>query len=105
MVKGKAGMQMNLGMRDETRALLDRVAAMVRVEIMPMEAAYHAEIGKGDRWQYTARQAEILEGLKARAKAEGLWNGAHADGRGGVPTATRPIPATWRCLSVTGPRR
>ena len=67
-------MDMNLGMRSENRALLDRVAAMIRDEIMPMEAAYHAEIGKGDRWQYTDRQAEILEGLKAKAKAEGLWN-------------------------------
>ena len=67
-------MEMNLGMRVGTRALLDRVAAMVRDEIVPMEAAYHAEIGKGDRWTYTARQAEILEGLKTRAKAEGLWN-------------------------------
>ncbi|ATG42437.1 acyl-CoA dehydrogenase-like protein [Phaeobacter piscinae] len=67
-------MDMNLGMRSENRALLDRVAAMIRDEIMPMEAAYHAEIGKGDRWQYTDRQAEILEGLKAKAKAQGLWN-------------------------------
>ena len=67
-------MDMNLGMRSENRALLDRVAAMIRDEIMPMEAEYHAEIGKGDRWQYTDRQAEILEGLKAKAKAEGLWN-------------------------------
>ncbi|MEK0162517.1 acyl-CoA dehydrogenase family protein [Phaeobacter sp. JH18-32] len=67
-------MDMNLGMRSENRALLDRVAAMIRDEIMPMEAEYHAEIGKGDRWQYTDRQAEILEGLKAKAKADGLWN-------------------------------
>ena len=67
-------MDMNLGMRSENRALLDRVAAMIRDEIMPMEAAYHAEISKGDRWQYTDRQAEILEGLKAKAKAQGLWN-------------------------------
>ncbi len=67
-------MDMNLGMRSENRALLDRVAAMIRDEIMPMEAEYHAEISKGDRWQYTDRQAEILEGLKAKAKAEGLWN-------------------------------
>jgi len=67
-------MEMTLGMRPEMRALLDRVAAMVRDEIMPLEAEYHAEIGKGDRWEYTPRQAEILEGLKARAKAEGLWN-------------------------------
>ena len=67
-------MEMTLGMRPDMRALLDRVAAMVRDEIMPLEAEYHAEIGKGDRWEYTPRQAEILEGLKARAKAEGLWN-------------------------------
>ena len=67
-------MDMNLGMRPEMRALLARVAAMVRDEIMPLEAEYHAEIGKGERWGYTPRQAEILEGLKARAKAQGLWN-------------------------------
>ena len=67
-------MEMNFGMRDETRALLDRVATMIRDEVMPLEAEYHAEIGKGDRWAYTDRQAEILEGLKARARAAGLWN-------------------------------
>jgi acyl-CoA dehydrogenase len=67
-------MDLNFGMRPENRALLERVAGMIRDEIMPLEAEYHDEIGKGDRWQYTERQAEILEGLKARAKAEGLWN-------------------------------
>ena len=58
-------MDMNFGMRPENRALLDRVAAMIRDEVMPLEAEYHAEIGKEDRWAYTARQSEILEGLKA----------------------------------------
>ncbi len=67
-------MDMNFGMRPEMRALLDRVAGMIRDEVMPLEAEYQAEIGKGDRWAYTERQADILEGLKARAKAEGLWN-------------------------------
>ncbi|WP_300062296.1 acyl-CoA dehydrogenase family protein [uncultured Roseobacter sp.] len=67
-------MQMEFGMREETRALLDRVAVMIREEVMPLEAEYHAEIGKEDRWAYTERQAEILEGLKAKAKAAGLWN-------------------------------
>ncbi|WP_195818535.1 acyl-CoA dehydrogenase family protein [Roseobacter sp. MH60115] len=67
-------MDMNFGMAEENRALLDRVAAMIRDEVMPMEAEYHAEIGKEDRWAYTDRQAEILEGLKAKAKAAGLWN-------------------------------
>ncbi len=65
---------MEFGMREETRALLDRVAVMIREEVMPLEAEYHAEIGKEDRWAYTERQAEILEGLKAKAKAAGLWN-------------------------------
>lgn len=65
---------MDFGMRDETRDLLERVAVMIREEVMPLEAAYHAEIGQGDRWAYTDRQAEILEGLKAKAKAAGLWN-------------------------------
>jgi acyl-CoA dehydrogenase len=81
-------MEMNLGMRAATRALLARVAAMVRDEIMPMEAAYHAEIGKGDRWEYTARQAEILDGLKARAKAEGLWNFWLTDSERGLGLST-----------------
>lgn len=65
---------MDFSIRPEIRELLDRVSTMVRDEIAPLEAEYQAEIGKGDRWQYTERQAEILEGLKARAKAAGLWN-------------------------------
>lgn len=67
-------MNMSFGLREESRALLQRVADMIRDEIMPLEEEYQAEIGKGDRWQYTDRQAEILEGLKANAKAAGLWN-------------------------------
>ncbi len=65
---------MSFGLREENRALLQRVTEMIRDEIMPLEEEYHAEINKGDRWQYTERQAEILEGLKAKAKAAGLWN-------------------------------
>ncbi|WP_377193442.1 acyl-CoA dehydrogenase family protein [Ruegeria meonggei] len=67
-------MNMSFGLRDESRAMLERVADMIRTEIMPLEEEYQAEVGKGDRWQYTARQTEILEGLKAKAKAAGLWN-------------------------------
>ena len=67
-------MDMNFGMRPENRELLERVATMIRDEIMPLEAEYQAEIATGDRWTYTDRQTEILEGLKAKAKSEGLWN-------------------------------
>ena len=67
-------MNMSFVLREENRALLERVRDMIRNEIMPLEEEYQAEINKGDRWQYTDRQAEILEGLKAKAKAAGLWN-------------------------------
>ncbi|WP_170368846.1 acyl-CoA dehydrogenase family protein [Ruegeria arenilitoris] len=67
-------MNMSFVLREENRALLERVREMIRNEIMPLEEEYQAEINKGDRWQYTERQAEILEGLKAKAKAAGLWN-------------------------------
>ncbi|NOD35240.1 acyl-CoA dehydrogenase [Ruegeria sp. HKCCD7296] len=67
-------MNMSFTLREENRVLLQRVADMIRDEVMPLEEEYHAEINKGDRWQYTQRQAEILEGLKAKAKAAGLWN-------------------------------
>ena len=81
-------MEMNLGLRPEVRDLLARVAAMVRDEIMPLEAEYHAEIAKGDRWAYTPRQAEILEGLKAKAKAAGLWNFWLTDSERGLGLST-----------------
>ena len=67
-------MEMNLGLPPEHEALLEQVSAMVRDKIMPLEAEFHAEISKGERWGYTKRQAEILEGLKSEAKAAGLWN-------------------------------
>ncbi|MBO6899272.1 MAG: acyl-CoA dehydrogenase family protein [Shimia sp.] len=65
---------MFLGMRPENEKLLAQVKEMIREEVMPLEEEYHAEIAKGDRWAYTKRQAEILEGLKAKAKERGLWN-------------------------------
>ncbi|SFM47207.1 acyl-CoA dehydrogenase [Shimia aestuarii] len=65
---------MFLGMRPEVEKQLEQVKDMIRDEIMPLEEEYHAEIGKGDRWTYTPRQAEILEGLKAKARERGLWN-------------------------------
>lgn len=67
--------EMNLGMSERLKPLHEKVAQMVRDEIMPLDHEFLAEVGKnGDRWAYTARQTEILEGLKAKAKERGLWN-------------------------------
>ncbi|WP_270728312.1 acyl-CoA dehydrogenase family protein [Shimia sp. Alg240-R146] len=65
---------MFLGIRPEMESLLEQVRDMIQNEIMPLEAEYHKEIGTGDRWTFTERQTEILEGLKAKAKERGLWN-------------------------------
>ncbi|MEP2030920.1 MAG: acyl-CoA dehydrogenase family protein [Paracoccaceae bacterium] len=81
-------MDMNFAMRPEMRALLARVTEMIRDEVVPLEAEYHAEISKGDRWTYTPRQAEILEGQKAKAKAAGLWNFWLTDSEKGIGLST-----------------
>ncbi|WP_412562395.1 acyl-CoA dehydrogenase family protein [Thalassobius sp. MITS945101] len=81
-------MTMDFGIRAENRKLLDRVIEMIDTEIAPLQEDYEAEVAKGDRWQYTDRQAEILEGLKAKAKAAGLWNFWLTDGDRGLGLST-----------------
>jgi acyl-CoA dehydrogenase len=66
---------MDLGMTERLKPIHEKVAAMVRGEIAPLDEEFLAEVGKeGDRWVYTKRQSDILEGLKAKARERGLWN-------------------------------
>ncbi|AXI45674.1 acyl-CoA dehydrogenase [Sulfitobacter sp. SK012] len=81
-------MDLSFGMRPESRDLLDRVVAMIRDHVIPLEAEYHDEVGKGDRWTYTPRQTEILEGLKQKAKDAGLWNFWLTDSEKGIGLTT-----------------
>jgi len=64
-------------MTDRVRPLVEAVRRMVRDEIAPLDAEYHAEVGRhpsGDRFAMTERQVEILKSLKEKAKDQGLWN-------------------------------
>ena len=66
---------MNLGMSDRVEALGAQVRTMIADEIEPLDHEYHGETGKaGDRFVLTARQIEIIDGLKAKARTRGLWN-------------------------------
>ena len=66
---------MDLGVTKHLQPILEAVRDMVRNEIMPLDEEFLTEVGaQGDRWSYTPRQTEILEGLKAKAKERGLWN-------------------------------
>ena len=73
-------MEMNLGISPRAATLRRQVAAMIRDDIAPLEAEFHHEVGVGDRWQFTARQTEIIEGLKSKSRAAGLWNLWHTEG-------------------------
>jgi acyl-CoA dehydrogenase len=104
---------MDLGMTPKVKPLVEKVRAMVRDEIMPLEEEYEAEIGKsGDRWTYTKRQEEIREGLKAKARERGLWNFflTHSDKGYGLNTVeyaylaeemgwSRLAPETFNCAA------
>jgi len=65
---------MDIGISARLRPILDEVRRFIDTEILPLEHEFLAEIDRGDRWAFTPRQIEILEGLKARARARGLWN-------------------------------
>ncbi len=65
---------MDLGVSEKVKPLIEKVRRMVREEVIPLEDAYEAEVAKGERFAYTERQSEILEDLKAKARAAGLWN-------------------------------
>jgi len=50
--------------------LLEKVNKFMDQHVYPNEAKIEAEIADGDRWQ----PSQILEGIKAKAKAKDLWN-------------------------------
>ncbi len=68
---------MDLGVTERVAPLIAQVREMVENEIAPLDAEFHAEVGRhpsGDRFRHTDRQLEILNGLKAMARERGLWN-------------------------------
>ena len=78
---------MDLGVTKHLQPILEAVRDMVRNEIMPLDEEFLTEVGsQGDRWSYTPRQTEILEGLKAKAKARGLWNLWRTQAENGLTT-------------------
>ena len=65
---------MDLGISEKLRPIRDQVSKMVSDQIAPLDSEYFDEVEKGDRWKFTDRQFEIVEGLKKTARENGLWN-------------------------------
>jgi acyl-CoA dehydrogenase len=65
---------MDFSHSDKVRELQERINAFMDQYIYPAEKDYHDELERnrrgGNPWQVT----QVLEDLKKRAKAEGLWN-------------------------------
>ena len=74
---------MDLGISDRVAPLLQEVKAFIDTQVLPVEREFFEEIAVGDRWSFTDRQAEIMDGLKEEAKSRGLWNFFLTDGESG----------------------
>ena len=65
---------MDFSHSDKVRELQERIQAFMDAHIYPAEKDYHDELERnrraGNPWQVT----QVVENLKKRAKAEGLWN-------------------------------
>lgn len=81
---------MDLGMSASVAPLVEKVRQMMQDEILAADAEYHKEVGKaaGGRFAFTDRQTELREGLKAKAKAQGLWNFWLTDSKQGFGLST-----------------
>jgi len=79
---------MDLGVSEKIRPILEQVKTFIEQDILPVEEEYYEEINVGDRWQWTDRQVEILSGLKAKAKEQGLWNFFLTEGESGYGLTT-----------------
>jgi acyl-CoA dehydrogenase len=55
---------------EKSATLAERLTAFMNEHIYPNESVFRRQIAEGDRWQPTA----IIEELKPKARAAGLWN-------------------------------
>ncbi len=61
---------MHFDYSDKVKALQKRVTDFMETHVYPNEERFAREIAEGDRWQPT----RVVEELKEKARAEGLWN-------------------------------
>ncbi len=65
----------NLAMSEAARPLLEKVKAFIADEVEAMsEEFFRLGATRQDRWSFAPGQLELLDGVKAKAKVNGLWN-------------------------------
>jgi acyl-CoA dehydrogenase len=65
----------DLRMSEGARPLFEKVRAFIQEEVEPITLEFF-QLGEGraDRWSWAPGQLELLDGVKAKAKANDLWN-------------------------------
>ncbi|GGE43876.1 acyl-CoA dehydrogenase [Halopseudomonas oceani] len=61
---------MDFGYSPKVKELRERVDSFMQEHVFPAEHIFNQQVAEGDRWQPTA----IVEELKVKARAAGLWN-------------------------------
>ena len=61
---------MDFDYSDKVEALRGRLTGFMNDAVLPAEETFGRQIADGDRWH----TPPVLEELKARARAAGLWN-------------------------------
>ncbi len=119
----------DLRMSEGARPLYEKVKAFIAEEVQPMsEEFFRLGATREDRWGYAPGQLEMLQVVKDKAKANGLWNFFLPDAETGEglsnldyayiaielgknPLASKYLTvrhltrATWKCCCVLVPKR
>ena len=65
---------MDLDIPERLIPVINKIDKFDREHVDPLTEEYFDEINVGDRWSFTDRQTEIMDGLKDQAREAGLWN-------------------------------
>ncbi len=103
-----------LTMSDEARPLYNSVKKFIQENIAPAYPEFE-RLGEGreDRWSHTDEQLELLDGLKTKAKKQGLWNFFLPDAESGeglknldyayIAAELGKVPIASECLNCAAP--
>ena len=76
---------MDLDISERLIPVRDKIDKFVKEKVDPLTDEFQNLVGAdGDRWSLSARQVEIMDGLKAEAKTAGLWNFFLPESQGGA---------------------
>jgi acyl-CoA dehydrogenase len=102
-----------LAMSEGARPFLEKVRAFIAEEVEPMSVEFHKlDERKPNRWEYAPGQLELLEEVKSKAKANGLWNFFLPDSEVGgltnldyayIATELGKNPLASECLNCSAP--